>query len=468
MTSPDDMTRTDELQLLRARLLQLQRDKEEMQKDREELHRLLHSRSWKLTAPLRRLTEWGRRLRPARQAKEQTLPSPQGAIVRRALLWQQHIPCESLPGQGQNLQLWTAQQGNAFFHEIAHLLKCGLEDAGIPCTAFTAGSMADCLRQDDGKGAIRLIIAPHEFYHFIPEAAFWPLDGAQLWMLNSEQAHTPWFATALGHLRKADLVLDMDLSMAARLRAQGIPAQHIPLLYSPSCRLFDGAAPIAAVPATESLAGQVRQWPCAASPLEEALSGRPLDCCFFGAASERRSHFFARNAALFAGMAAYLRLESRNTPLLYGKNSSLSTQAVCSIIRRSKVSLNVHQSEHAYFEWHRIVLQGIWHGTVVLSEPCTDAWPFHPDEDYIAASLEDMPAVLDYVLHSAEGIRWAEKIRQHAWETLTGNPLALRWQAITGLYAVRPCPQHGPEAEASRMCSADSHIPATRHHKEGL
>ena len=113
-------------------------------------------------------------------------------------------------------------------------------------------------------------------------------------------------------------------------------------------------------------------------------------------------------------MAAYLRLESRNTPLLYGKNSSLSTQAVCSIIRRSKVSLNVHQSEHAYFEWHRIVLQGIWHGTVVLSEPCTDAWPFHPDEDYIAASLEDMPAVLDYVLHSVEGIRWAEKIRQHA------------------------------------------------------
>ena len=75
-------------------------------------------------------------------------------------------PLRVFPGQGQSLQLWTAQQGNAFFHEIAQLLKCGLEDAGIPCTAFTAGSMADCLRQDDGKGAIRLIIAPHEFYHF--------------------------------------------------------------------------------------------------------------------------------------------------------------------------------------------------------------------------------------------------------------------------------------------------------------
>lgn len=76
MTSPDDMTRTDELQLLRARLLQLQRDKEEMQKDREELHRLLHSRSWKLTAPLRRLTEWGRRLRPARPQPRDAFPAP--------------------------------------------------------------------------------------------------------------------------------------------------------------------------------------------------------------------------------------------------------------------------------------------------------------------------------------------------------------------------------------------------------
>ena len=176
-------------------------------------------------------------------------------------------------------------------------------------------------------------------------------------------------------------------------------------------------------------------------PLSEALSQRPIDCCFFGTASERRSHFFANNAALFAGLDAYLRLESRNMPLQYGKNSSLSTQAVCSIIRRSKVSLNVHQSVHPYFEWHRIVLQGIWHGTVVISEPCTDAWPFRPDEDYIAASLEDMPTVLEYVLRSADGMRWAEKVRQHAWDTLTANSLSHRWKTIMSLYAIRSTPR---------------------------
>lgn len=434
MTPPDNTKRPNELHILQARLLQLQRD-------REELQRLLNSRSWKLTAPLRRFTEWGRKVWPAHQAKEQTSMLPRGGIARHALHWKQATPCAPLLGQGKEIHLWTVQQGNVFFHEISQLLKCGLDDAGIPCRAFSASSMADCLQQDDTRAAIRLIIAPHEFYHFIPESVYWPLHGASLWMLNSEQAHTPWFAAALAHLRKADLVLDMDHSMAEQLQAQGILALHIPLLYSPSCRLFDGVPPIAAVPATEALPLQIRQWPCLSSPLSEALSQRPIDCCFFGTASERRSHFFASNAALFAGLDAYLRLESRNMPLQYGKNSSLSTQAVCSIIRRSKVSLNIHQSVHPYFEWHRIVLQGIWHGTVVISEPCTDAWPFRPDEDYIAASLEDMPTVLEYVLRSADGMRWAEKVRQHAWDTLTANSLAHRWKTIISLYAVRYTPR---------------------------
>ena len=158
MTPPDDMKRPNELHILQARLLQLQRD-------REELHRLLNSRSWKLTAPLRRFTEWGRKLRPTHQAKKQSPMLPRGGIARQAMLWKQATPCEPLLGQGKEIHLWTAQQGNVFFHEISQLLKCGLDDAGIPCRAFSASSMADCLQQDDTRAAIRLIIAPHEFYH---------------------------------------------------------------------------------------------------------------------------------------------------------------------------------------------------------------------------------------------------------------------------------------------------------------
>ncbi len=422
---------------LRAQLLQLRREREQL---RDEVAFMRNSRSWRITSPLRSLTQWGRdlrdRLRPERapEPEESAVSLPRGGLARRALLWKEGARTTPLLGGGRRVSLWTARKGNAFFEEIARLLQCGLEDAGVRCAFFSVDSLEECLRHEDGTSAVRLIIAPHEFFHFIRDAESWPLNGAQLWLLNSEQEHTSWFAAARAHFRKASLVLDMDCAMAARLRSQGIPAEHMPLLYSPSCRLFDGAAPVDAVAATEGLPRDIRERPCAVNPLEEPLAERPLDCCFFGVAGERRSRFFARNAALFADMQAYLRLEDRNMPLIYGENSSLSTQTVSSIVRRCKIALNVHQSKHLYFEWHRMILQGIWQGAAVVSEPCTESWPFRADEDYIAASLEDVPAVLEYLLRSDEGMAWAEKVRRHGWETLADNPLARRWNAIFEKY----------------------------------
>lgn len=108
MTPPDNTKRPNELHILQARLLQLQRD-------REELQRLLNSRSWKLTAPLRRFTEWGRKVWPAHQAKEQTSMLPRGGIARHALHWKQATPCAPLLGQGNEIHLWTAQPGQCLF-----------------------------------------------------------------------------------------------------------------------------------------------------------------------------------------------------------------------------------------------------------------------------------------------------------------------------------------------------------------
>lgn len=423
---------------LQAKLLQVN---ERMHALEYELAHLYGSRSWRITAPLRFLTEKGRKLRsrwsrPAPQAAQPDVSIPPAGIARLARNWKNGVRTTSLPRAGKRISLWTARRGNAFFLEIAHLLACGLEDAGIPCASFSVDSLEDCLRFEDGSSDIRLIIAPHEFFHFIREAEFWPLEGARLWLLNSEQEHTVWFVNARAHFHKADLILDMDSATARHLRSQGFPAEHLPLLHSASCRLFDGLDPVPDSSAVEGIPKSMRQRACVADPLSEPLADRPLDCCFFGVAGERRNRFFARNAALFADMQAYLRLEDRNMPLVYGENSSLSTQAVSSIVRRSKIALNVHQSDHPYFEWHRMVLQGIWQGAVVVSEPCTESYPFRPDEDYISASLEDMPTVLEFLLRSDEGRAWAEKIRRHAWRTLTENPLAHRWQSIMTRYAL--------------------------------
>lgn len=421
---------------LQAQLLQLRRDYMLL---REEFTRLRNSRSWRITAPLRFLAERGRALRACWRSAPPPQPERRSplscGIARRARNWRAHVRTLPVLGGGKIVSLWTARQGNAFFHEIAHLLVCSLREAGIPCASFAVDSLEDCLRYTDATSVVRLIIAPHEFFHFIPEAAdCWPQDGARLWLLNSEQQHTPWFASASAHFEKADLILDMDSETADYVRSQGFPAEHIPLLHSPSCRMFDGFEPIPKTSATEGLPKCVRLWACSADPLGESLVERPLDYCFFGVASERRSRFFARNAALFAEMRTYLRLEERHMPLVYGENSSLSTQAVSSIVRRSKIVINIHQSENLYFEWHRILLQGIWQGATVVSEPCTASYPFRPDEDYVSASLEDMPAVLEFLLRSDEGRLLAEKVRRHAWQTLLDHPLAQRWESIFERY----------------------------------
>lgn len=421
-----------DIAILQARILQLQREK-------ERLHLILSSRSWRLTAPLRFLKRKGEALRarwrtvPQQEQSEMIPPQRQG-IARIATNWKANILMAPLFADGRRISLWTARKGNSFFHEIAHLLSCGLQDAGIPCASFAVDSLEECLQLEDASSAVRLIIAPHEFFHFIPDADLWPLNGARLWMLNSEQKHTPWFASARSHFDKADLILDMDSEMAEYLRSLGLAVEHVPLLYSPSCHMFDGLEHLPLTPAVEALPGSIRNWTCSADPLGEALAARPLDCCFFGVAGERRSRFFARNAVLFGKLQAYLRLEDRGVPLIYGENSTLSTEAVSSIVRRSKIALNIHQSEYRYFEWHRMILQGIWQGAVVVSEPCTASWPFLPDRDYVTATLEDMPAVLEYLLLSDEGRILAENVRRHAWQTLMAHPLAQCWEHIVSRY----------------------------------
>lgn len=125
---------------------------------------------------------------------------------------------------------------------------------------------------------------------------------------------------------------------------------------------------------------------------------------------------------LFAEIDSYLRLEDMFRPLfrplVSGETTPLDTATACSIVRRSKIALNLHQSDTLYFEWHRIALLGMWQGAVVVSEPCSASWPLQPERDYIVAGLADMPAVIEYLLRSPAGMEKAEEVRRNALKTL--------------------------------------------------
>jgi hypothetical protein len=319
----------------------------------------------------------------------------------------------------KDVRIYAAAAGNLFFLEIARLIQGGFADIGIPSTVIVAEAFDDCADSANADADLHVIIAPHELFHFIPQAANWPHAKGKKWILNTEQAHTSWFAGARDFFAWADLVLDMDQHLAESLSQEGFSTEHLPLGFSPGCHLFDGVAPVPVMSSTEGIPRRIRSWVAPDNPLDDPLHARPLDYCFFGTSTERRTAFFARNASIFANLEGYLRLRPLAGPLHASDNAALLTGATSSIVRRSKISLNIHQSGHCYFEWHRIILQGFWQGTLVLSEPCTSAWPFRPNIEYVSVDLDHLADGLEYLLLSDEGKVFAERVRSQAHTTLT-------------------------------------------------
>lgn len=318
----------------------------------------------------------------------------------------------------KDIRIYVAAAGNHFFYEIAQLIQGGFTDLGIHSSVIVADTLEDYENAANADADLHWVVAPHEFFHFFPQAANWPHPKGKKWILNTEQEHTSWFAGAKAYFNWADLVLDMDLDLAEHHAREGFRSEHLPLGFSTGCDIFNGTETIPLTDATNGIPERIRNWTQPGNPLDTPLHDRPLDYCFFGTSTDRRMNFFARNASVFAGLEGYLRLQPLSGPLRADGNAVLFTKATSSIIGRSKISLNIHQSNHCYFEWHRIILQGIWQGALVLSEPCTPAWPFRPNIDYVSVDLDTIADALEYLLLSDEGKKFAERVRHHAYTTL--------------------------------------------------
>jgi hypothetical protein len=88
------------------------------------------------------------------------------------------------------------------------------------------------------------------------------------------------------------------------------------------------------------------------------------------------------------------------------------------LAQRSKLLLNIHRDEFPYFEWHRMVCQGIWHRTLVVSEPCFRVPWLIPGQHYLECDAANMPELIDWLLNTDEGMAKAESVRAAALEVL--------------------------------------------------
>jgi len=302
----------------------------------------------------------------------------------------------------------VSPRGNYFFGEIALLFQAAFKELGADAT------VCDQYQFEDGRDTLHFIVAPHEYFLLSPSGRGlddFPQERTVLY--NTEQLHTSWFAEGSRHFGKGFLIFDLDASTASALQSRGLPCEHVPLGYCPSLAQFSGLHPVPLNGATLALSPEVREWKDAARPLSE----RPIDVIFFGRNTPRRDEFFGRNARFFADYRCYFRVDCMQDPLHPGINTPVDTATTTSLSRRAKIALNIHRDETRYFEWHPVALLSIWQETLVVSEPCTRSAPFVPYVDFVEADMDHIPATIEYLLRSEEGLRCAERIRRHAQMT---------------------------------------------------
>jgi hypothetical protein len=136
----------------------------------------------------------------------------------------------------------------------------------------------------------------------------------------------------------------------------------------------------------------------------------------------QRDAFFARHAAFFAAHACFLycRPQAHGPIRAEAKDGALSRLAR-HVGGHARITLNLHRDEFGYFEWHRIVRLGMSMGSVVVSEPSLPHPAFRPGEHYFEAPPRQIPELIDWLLHEADGRAAAARVQAAAQRLLAGQ-----------------------------------------------
>jgi hypothetical protein len=351
--------------------------------------------------------------------------------------------------------LYTSSLGNYFFGEMRSLLAAGLRELGF---------FVDTRDERDGFADTadwHVVIAPHEFFYL--GAGREMLRGETppaLILVNTEQPSTQWFSLAFECFPKAHSIWDINYESSRLINRRGYACRYLALGYVPRFELANRVDVLPEHYGTSLLEPQIRDH----RSIGDGLAARPIDLLFVGHASPRRERFFAGAAATLSRYRCYLHFSDVSAPVIPGVTTHMSTATVIGLAQRTKILLNVHHGDDRYFEWHRIVMLGIWQRALVISEPSGVAPPFQAGVDFVEAPLEQMGETIDYYLCSAERIRQGQEIAQRGFRTLTEQCRladALR-RLILDLYAVPEFPRR------FRTTSGEGDGPPTQRHQDAF
>jgi hypothetical protein len=249
-----------------------------------------------------------------------------------------------------------------------------------------------------------VFVAPHEFF---------TLGGGRAWrdrpevarsvMLNIEQPGTPEYFRALTNAGPETTIIDLSPQSAVALHDCGRERSgYLPLGWlSRACgnRAYDCGL-LTSVPRFDTVAGSQHEW---YGPEVGEWRDRPIDVLFLGTLTPRRSKALGRLASTLSKYPCVIQAPTPTRLPLTGGIGELGRDGPLQHARSAKVLLSLHGDDCPYLRWHRIVVTGIQQGTLVLSEPTWPSPGLEPGRHFLAATLNEIPGVLDRLLRSSEG-----------------------------------------------------------------
>jgi Methyltransferase domain len=311
---------------------------------------------------------------------------------------------------GRHFAIYTSSVGNYFFSELRDLLAAGFRSLGL---------QVDVRDEREGFSEVadwHLIVAPHEFFYLGggPELRDQP-SPSNLIVFNTEQPSTQWYARAYHCFSKAYGIWDINHHSSQEISGEGFNCEYLPLGYLSDFKPFEEIKELPEHYGTCSLDEKIRK----NTYLHKPFAERPIDVLFLGTLSARREKIFAHTSRVLSNHICYLHLPETQGPLLAGFNTPMDTATSVGLAQRSKILLNIHRGADRYFEWHRIVMHGIWNRALVVTEPCGDGPPFQPGVDFIEARLSQIPDVVEYYLTDPKGQVEAQAITLSGFQTLS-------------------------------------------------
>lgn len=300
----------------------------------------------------------------------------------------------------RTVNIYVSSRGNVFMNEIAADLADDLRQAGVETTLLDqTADMCTCASPS-------IFVAPHEFFT-LGRGVQWLRDEVleNAIVYNTEQLQTPWFSRGIPALLGANGIIDISPQSAQLLQDAGARSMHWePGIQRRRVQLSqtDYLHPLMRVLPKEARDG--------ARTFEDWQS-RPIDISFFGTDSPRRDSVFGRYAAPFADYSTCIYFRRQWLGPIDGKSlDGALTRIAEHVSGCSKISLNIHRDEFSYFEWHRMVRQGMAYGSLVVTDPCLPHPYLKPGVHFLEEEPRHIPNLIDWILCTDDGRAKAQEV----------------------------------------------------------